>query len=161
METVEIWMWTIAGLIITSFILATAFSLVGKHIRSENILSCDRQFSKLYNTLQISCVGGEGSSQTENAIFPNIMETVYVKDSHNKLGRGNLICYKVRGEKTKCEKVEACNLTMEPLNFHFNNGLFSSLSRIFGRGDTYNVKFVISKINFTDIYINWTRTYLE
>ncbi len=160
METVEVWMWIIAGLLITSMILASSFSLVGRHLRSQARLDCADQFTKLYNMIGTQCIGGVGSSETKEFIIPFLMQKIYVKNESNAEGYGDILCYKIDNELPFCRKIKGCDVTMNTLGLSYEEGgLFSNIVRTLGRGKVSTVSFTVSKVSFYDVNVTWQREF--
>ncbi|NIA04284.1 MAG: hypothetical protein GWP09_02950 [Nitrospiraceae bacterium] len=161
METVEVWMWIIAGMVIASFILASSFTIVGKHLHNEEIMDCSTKFESLYNLLGTTCVGGEGSVQSEQIVIPFAMQKLYVKNESNVEGYGNILCYKVEGKLPFCKKLSYCKINMSTISLGEKTGLFSMISKTLGSNHVATIEFTVSKVSGDILNVSWRRIYTK
>src|SRR3972149_2645280 len=103
MESIEQWMWFVAGILMTAIIVVSAFSLLSNHIKATEISQAKDSFSILAANVQEVCLQGKNFEMTKTLTFPNTVETIRA-DS----GETRELCMKIKEESESCQEIGHC-----------------------------------------------------
>jgi hypothetical protein len=161
METVEVWMWLIAGLLIGSMIFITAYTLMGKHIRSQEVLQAKENYGMLKQIIETTCLSGIEASETKQLIFPYRTEKIYVVDEEGIEEKGKKLCMKIEGEDEYCEDIKLCEVSMNSIVIPEKTNIFYLVQKALGKKSVANIEFNIKKTGLKSITITWKRKYVS
>src|SRR3989344_5491685 len=113
MESVEVWMWVIAGLLVGALVFASGSALMSRYLNSQEIGTARSNFGWLTTTAEKMCRAGTFSQETRELILPQVTERITVEDDDKIEGAGKNICIYIRNiDSPQCYKVETCTLKM-------------------------------------------------
>jgi len=111
MESVEIWMWVIAGLLFTGILLAGAYKFMSNYTRNADVKTAQESFAKMTTMADRVCAGGISASEEREIIFPYIVKNISMS------GTGEFsdeICMTLGDEKPSCYIFDYCNASLTP-----------------------------------------------
>ncbi|MGB9748615.1 MAG: hypothetical protein ACP5OZ_04635 [Candidatus Woesearchaeota archaeon] len=161
METVEVWMWLVAGLLVGSMIFITAYTLMGKHIRSQEILQAKENFAMLKQIIETTCLSGIEASETKQLIFPYRTEKIYVVDEQGVEEKGKKLCIKIENEADYCEEIKLCEVKMGSIIVPEKTNLFYLVQNAIGKKNVANIEFNVKKTGLNFITVTWKRKYVS
>lgn len=154
-------MWLIAGLLIGSMIFVTAYTLMGKHIRSQEILQAKENYAMLKQIIETTCLSGIEASETKQLIFPYRTEKIYVIDDQGVEEKGKNLCIKLEKEDEYCEQIKLCEVKMDSIIIPEKTNIFYLVQRATGKKNVANIEFNIKKTGLNAITITWKRKYVK
>ena len=160
MESVEQWMWLVAGVIITAALIVSGYALISRYIRSSEISQAESSFSFLKSSSDSVCVGGINSQEVKSFIFPSLTEEIYVRDDDYQIGNGRFMCINISGEPPLCDELRLCSVEMQTVNLKDDSSnIFFLIQKALGRKDAVKLRFIISKTDLDQLEISWHREY--
>ncbi len=158
MESVEVWMWVIAGLVLGGLVFVGGFKLMSSYVHSTEVAQAEKGINTLYTMVTNVCFGGRSAMEVRNIVFPPLVEKVYVKDKFGVEGFGKNLCYELEKEEEFCLDLKACNVTMDTLRTKRKKGIFQAMQRFLGRKRFISVRFSLNKMDYSTVGINWSHT---
>ena len=80
MESVENWMWIIAGIIIAMILFGGIFRMFINHSVSQEIDTAHKEFQMLKSKIDLVCIGGRDNYEYVSLVFPWVVSKIYVSD---------------------------------------------------------------------------------
>ncbi len=152
MESVEVWMWLIAGLIIGSLIFVSGYTLLSHWIHNNEVNTALESFSLLKSSIQNVCSIGAERQEIESYVFPRIVHNITISDAdYTMFEDGSALCMDMEGEPLHCDEMDrepnTCRhpITMENITFESDKGLFATLQKALGENKAVKLRFTISK----------------
>ncbi|MBU0757462.1 MAG: hypothetical protein KKF44_05325 [Nanoarchaeota archaeon] len=151
-ESVEVWMWVIAGLIIGGLIFVSGYTLLSRWIHNNELNQAHESFSMLKSSILNVCSIGTERQEIEEFVFPRVVKNITISDvKFEEEGIGNNLCIMIEGEPRYCEILDkepnTCsnNVTMQTLSFEEEKNLFSQIQKVLGDKKSAKIRFTISK----------------
>ena len=151
-EYVEVWMWIIAGLLISSIIFVTGFSLLSSWIYNKEVNQASKSFSLVKSTILNVCQVGIDRQEVERYVFPRIVDNLTISNSDFSLfGEGNMLCMKLEKEPISCDKLDkepnSCGLTvfMDMMSLEEEDGIFAIIQKATGEKNAAKIRFKFNK----------------
>ncbi len=161
METVEVWMWIVAGILIGSIIFATAYSLMANHVKKQELLQASQGYNQLYELINTVCLSGIDAMETQRIIFPYIVERIWIEDETGKEEEGKRLCYKIKDKNEFCQELKLCSAKMRTISFTEKTNLFYLIQKALGKKEVANIEFKVQKSGLNSINITWKRRYVK
>ncbi len=161
METVEVWMWIIAGLLIGAIIFGTAYSLMAHHMKSQEKLQAAEGFNQLYELMNTVCLSGIDAMETRQIIFPYSVERIYIKGNNDLEEEGKTLCYKFKDSDEACKELKLCNAKMRTISLTEKTNLFYMVQKALGAKSVANIEFKVEKSGIKDLNVTWKRKYVK
>ena len=156
MESVEVWMWIAAGVVIGGLIFIGSLKLLSNYTQNVEENQLQNNFNLLYSTIISVCTSGLGAREVKSFQFPYIANKIYVKDTEGFEDFGNFLCFDTK-ERDYCQTINLCNLTMNTIDIEDETSIFYSVQKFLGKKTVAQVKFNIAKVAFGAVNIDWTR----
>ncbi|MBN1502442.1 hypothetical protein JW930_02780 [Candidatus Woesearchaeota archaeon] len=166
-ESVEVWMWIIAGLIIGSLIFVAGYTLLSHWVHNNEVNQAQQSFSSLVSSLLNVCNLGVDRQEISPYIFPKVVNNITAyNESTDEYGKGNSLCIAIEGEGSYCENLKKleCNLPifMDAIEIRERKTLFSVVQKALGKPQSAKIRFNITKISSErSIFINWREEIIE
>ncbi|MBN2422366.1 hypothetical protein JXB41_04000 [Candidatus Woesearchaeota archaeon] len=171
MESVEVWMWLIAGLIIGSLIFVSGYTLLSNWIRNNEVNDAMNSYSLLKSSIINVCSLGIERQEIESYIFPRIVNNITI-ENETDYGEGHVFCIDISGEPLYCEEIDeepnSCKhiIIMDTVSFDNEKSLFSVVQKALGENKAVKLKFNINKRfnddqNRTEIDISWKEEFIK
>ncbi len=157
METIEVIMWTTAGMIVAGIILGGAYQFMSSYFYNSDVHHSLLESKKLMDAIDNSCVGSIGNSATLEVSYPLIAEKLYVTGDFE--GKGNMLCMVISGEKETCEKTRYCTVSMDSVEFLKKSDIHYFLSRVNGKERSAKLLFNVKKTGNNEANVSWSFTY--
>ncbi len=161
MESVEVWMWIIAGLIIGGIVFSGAYVFLSRYMAQQEVSQARESFNRLKYSVNTVCIGGSLDKEVDQYIFPYNVEKIYVIDEEGIEGEGNQLCMRIKDEESSCAKINLCTLKMSTLDLGEKTSIFYLIQKALGKKMVANIEFSIEKHDVKNIDINWTRKYVK
>jgi len=161
MESVEIWMWIIAGLLLGGLIFSGAYTFFSRYMFQQEKNQAYDSFEQLHKSIGKVCLGGSMDRFTGSYIFPYSVEKIYVIDESGVEGSGSNLCIKVQDEDEHCLKTWLCPVSMKTLEISEKTSIFYMIQKALGKKMAANIEFSIGKTSVREIEVNWTRKYVR
>ncbi|MBD3203075.1 hypothetical protein GF327_02175 [Candidatus Woesearchaeota archaeon] len=170
-ESVEVWMWLIAGLIIGSLIFVSGYTLLSNWVHNNEVNQAMNSYSLLKASISNVCAIGRERQEIESFVFPRIVQNISVKnETSGEYGKGHSLCMYL--EERICEELDKepfnCKpaISMNTIYFNEDESLFTVVRKATGEKMAAKVKFSINKaydsIEKEDkITITWKEEFLE
>src|SRR3989344_7955876 len=156
MESVEVWMWVIAGLLIGSIMFVAGSSLLARYLHSQDIGLARSNFNQLSETTKKVCRLGIYSEETMTLRFSSAASKVAVVDKDLIEGEGSELCLWIKNQEgAQCEKVDTCITKMNSVVFEGDQSPQNILQRLIGSKQTSILTFKITKTGFDTMQITW------
>jgi len=159
MESVEVWMWIIAGLLISGLILVGGFNMISKYISSTQLTLAQDNLVLLKGNIENVCIGGRNSQEIKTYVLPYIVSNVSAINSTKT--RPSKICLAIPGEGDFCHDLRTCNTTMDLLDISKKDSLYYKIRRALKGGEATNVEFTIKKVGRDKVNITAKEIYLK
>ncbi|MBW2971145.1 hypothetical protein KY320_03220 [Candidatus Woesearchaeota archaeon] len=161
MESVEVWMWLIAGILLASIIFVTAFSLIAKYTANMEVSQADDSFQILQTTINNVCQGGPENQEINSLVFPYRMQQLFVQDEHEIKGTGNELCLEISGLPVRCEQLARCSAQMNSIDLEREISVFYLMDKALGKKAPAKIRFTVSKITADTVQILWQQVVSE
>ena len=155
MESVEVWMWLIAGIMLGGIIFVTAFIFLGHYTHNVEVSQAQDSFAMLKTTVDNACLGGMYNQEIDTFVFPYVLEKIYAQDEHEIKGSGNELCIEIQGELPYCEQTQICTVNMKSVDIQREKSVFYLIQKAMGKRQPANIRFTVSKVNKTELNITW------
>src|SRR3989344_2916369 len=151
MESIEQWMWFIAGILITSILVVITFSLLSNHAEGLENGQARESFNLLTEYVQEVCMQGKNFKTTKNLIFPQIVKTIRYDSSLDS------ICMTIQDQDEDCKKISVCDVTFNPpqISLIEETSFYGMIQKAIGKRDFADIKFEIIKDDYKTITVNW------
>jgi len=159
MESVEVWMWIIAGLLISGLILVGGFNMISKYIASNQLTLAQDNLVLLKGNIENVCIGGRNSQEIKSYVLPYIVSNVSATNATKT--RLSEICLSIPGEGKFCHDIRTCNTTMRALDMSKKDSFYFKIRRALKGGEATNVEFTIKKTGRDRINISAKEIYLK
>ena len=156
MESVEVWMWAIAGLIIAGIVFIGGFKLIQNYVDNVEESQLSNSFNLLYSSATNVCYGGSNSREVKNLKFPYITKKIYAQDKAGFEEYGTELCYITKDAKN-CADIELCNLSMSTLNLDEDTGVLYNIQKFLGKKRVAQIKFDIERVSYGEVKIDWEK----
>lgn len=161
MESVEVWMWVIAGLLVGVIVLASGFLFLSKYIESAQINQAEKSASALANVADTVCLAGKNTKQTRNFYFPYIVRQIYLFDEEKNIkGRGKSLFIEFYNNKDFTIELE-CSSQMKTISLDKESDFFYMIQDYLGENKVANVKFSITNLGDKRLNISWEKEMLR
>jgi hypothetical protein len=160
MESVETWMWLIAGIIIGSLMFVGGYKLLVKYVDNTEKSAVQDSFNMLSSTIASVCTGGSNNREVKSLAFPFSVDKIYVRDEEGLENYGKELCYDFT-EKENCVSTGACSVTMNTINLQQKTGVFYNIQKFLGRKDVAKIRFTIKKEKAGEITADWKQEVSE
>lgn len=160
MESVEVWMWVIAGLILGGIVFVGGFKLLGNYVHSTEVSIAAESSTLLYTMVNNVCFGGRGEREVKSLVFPSMVERIYVEDEFGVQGEGKLLCYDLENDEPTCLDLKACGITMDTISMAEEKTIFSAVAKFLGKKNYQRFRFSVNKEDFDDVSVTWKREIL-
>jgi len=159
MESVEVWMWVIAGLIIAALILTGGFNMLIKFTKSTHVSTAQDNLILLKSNIDSVCIGGRNSQEIKSYILPYIVNNMSTEPkTTNALSK---ICLEIDTEGRFCHEIETCNVSMNLLDLTREDTLFYKVRKALGSGEATKIEFTIKKTGSKRINITTIERFLK
>ncbi|MFH1398713.1 MAG: hypothetical protein ABIG95_01220 [Candidatus Woesearchaeota archaeon] len=158
MESVEVWMWLIAGVILGGIIFTSAFVFLTKNAYSMEVRQADESFDSLKSAIDLACMGGQFHQDIATYVFPTMTNKVYIRDQNNIKGEGDYLCIQVASEQPRCEQFAVCTAKMQTVDMQQKTGAFYFIQKTMGRTQPTKLRFTISKAEKGKLSVTWEKT---
>ncbi|MEK6968595.1 MAG: hypothetical protein AABX51_08270 [Nanoarchaeota archaeon] len=156
MESVEVWMWVIAGLLIGSIMFVAGSSLLARYLNSQDIGIARSNFNQIAEISKKICRLGIYSEETMTLRIPSVASKIAVVDKDLIEGQGNDICLWIRNQAgSQCEKIDTCETKMNSVVFEADQTPFYMIQRLTGAKQPAVITFKITKTGFDAVQITW------
>jgi hypothetical protein len=159
MESIEVWMWVIAGVIIGGLMFTSVMSFMAKQFTQQEINQARESFTRLSSSLKVVCAGGSFSRDTDLYQFPYRVKKMFVQNNTFE-GEGRNLCIDIENQDLDCVELEQCTIKMETLDLTQKTDLFYMIQKALGKSSVASIEFDINK-NYNQITINWSRRYVK
>ncbi len=154
MESVETWMWIIAGIIIGSLVFVGGYRMLAKYVEHTEKSAIQDSFNGLSTTMKSVCSGGSYNREVKSLTFPFSVSKIYVRDEDGLENYGKELCYDFT-EKENCVQPSACFVTMNTINLQQKTVVFYNIQKFLGRKDAARIRFTIRKEKAGEITAEW------
>jgi hypothetical protein len=168
MESIEVWMWLIAGLVIGSLIFVSGYTLLSHWVSTNERTLAQKSFSSLKDSVLNVCSVGTDRQEIASFVFPRMVNNLSVANkSDSTYGWGNYLCMDTADAGEYCEQLnkEPNNcfipMKMDTLSLVKKTSLFYVIQKALGEAKSAKIKFMITKSGRSNISINWTEDFLE
>ena len=161
MESIEVWMWIIAGMIMAGLVFMGGFSLLSKYIYNTEKETTNNNFEALYSSINSVCFGGTYTREFKSYTFPFTVKKIYVEDSAGIEMFGKNLCFEYREESPICMTVKNCNVDMNSVYLEQKSGLFYHVQRSLGKKGAAKIHFNITKTKLGLVNVPWARELTE
>jgi hypothetical protein len=161
MESIEIWMWIIAGLLLGGLIFTGSYTFFSRYMAQQEKSQAYDSFERLKLSVGNVCLGGSMDRYSGQFVFPYSVEKISVADDLGAEGAGGNICIKVKDEDERCLKIGLCTASMKTLDLSEKTSVFYMIQKALGKKMAANIEFSISKTSVREIELNWTRKYVR
>ncbi len=156
MESLEVWMWVIAGLLIGIILFIAGSSLLGRYLHSQDIGLSRSNFGQLADTVKKICRLGVYSEETVRLRFPSSADKIAVVDADKIEGEGKQLCLWIRGQEgVQCIDTDLCVTKMNTVVFEDDVTTQSLLQRITKGTEPSVFTFSVAKSSFDTVAISW------
>jgi len=159
MESVEVWMWIIAGLLISGLILVGGFNMISKYIASTQLTLAQDNLVLLKGNIENVCIGGRNSQEIKSYVIPYIVSNI--SSDVSTATKPSRVCMAVPGEGEFCHEIRTCNTTLEFFDLSRKDTLFYKIRRALKGGEATNVEFTIKKLGRARVNITAQEVYLK
>ncbi|MBT4350954.1 hypothetical protein HOD20_00360 [archaeon] len=160
-ESVEVWMWVIAGLIIGTIVFGGSYMLFSHWIENNELKETKVNFELLTQSIVKTCNQGTDKLEISRFVFPPIVKNITIKNKEtNEEGIGFLLCIQFENEEL-CKEIDSekygCDLPviMQSINMGEKKGLFYVIQKAMKKSKAKNVDFEISKTVEDNICVHW------
>ena len=160
MESVEVWMWLIAGIMVGSMIFVGAYQMIANYTRNLELKDAQDSFSMLRTSMDIVCNQAVGSTEAKDYLLPLTVEKLYVTDNELTEGVGSKICLDVKGANAYCAKL-LCRTTMSTLATSQKDSIFYFIQKALGQKKPIAARFLVSKSGLSTVNASWTMSYAK
>lgn len=154
MESVEVWMWVIAGLVIGIIVFTAGYSFITRYMINVEKGQAADALTMLSQKIQNTCQSSLYSRESKNIIFPHIVQRVYVRTKDMDEGMGDYVCIDVQNELPECNELK-CAVTMNTINTASQTTTFYLIQKALGRSKASNIKFDISNTGSEQVSVDW------
>ncbi|MFH0876112.1 MAG: TMEM14 family protein [archaeon] len=161
LESVEVWMWLIAGLIIGGLIFVAGYSILNNWFYNKELQTATESFALLKTSILSVCKLGAEQEEVKRLILPRIVNNISIQDSAGlNIGVGSRLCIDIKNEPILCINLEeepnncAHQVVMKTLDLNDQNSLFYKVQKASSENNAINMRFDVTKE-----YIAATRTY--
>jgi len=159
MESVEVWMWVIAGLIISALILVGGFNMLIKFTQSNHVSTAQDNLILLKSNVDSVCIGGRNSQEIKSYIFPYIVNNI--TSVHSTFLKRSKLCMEIDKEGRFCHDIDTCNISMPTLDLTREDTLFYKVRKALGSGEATKIEFTIKKTGSKRINISTIERFLK
>ncbi len=158
MESIEVWMWVIAGLLATGLILIVALTMISSYVTSIEKSEAKNTFSTINSHLNQACASGRNYQESFMTSFPSIVR-YFNQSGPNKL----CFSFSDQEEEPYCNSLERCSIIMNPPSIDIGKptSFFGFFQKALGSRQSYKFKAHILKTDYTTIELNLTAQYTE
>jgi hypothetical protein len=156
MESVEVWMWMIAGLILGGLVMVGSYELLSYYTYHTEVNQAQSEFTKLTTTIDRVCLSGIGTSDVNEYVYPYSVANITVE---NETGYNKEICISMKKDIPYCYKIRTCMVNVSQGNIHFNDtkGFFYLVQKMQGKAKAGKFRIGVYKTGFGNVTMNWTR----
>jgi hypothetical protein len=158
MESVEVWMWLVAGVILGGIIFVSAFVFIGNYTSNMEYNQAQDSYNLLKDTINKVCQGGPYSQEVVSYVFPRVVNLVYSEDDNGIKGSGSNLCIHVQKDAPHCQKLQSCSITMQSINLQQKQSVLYFVQKALGKKKPTKIKFTVAKVGKSDINITWKKT---
>ncbi|MFH0876110.1 MAG: hypothetical protein V1859_09310 [archaeon] len=151
-ESVEVWMWLVAGLVIGGLIFVSGYTLLSQWFHTKDIDKAMQNYAQLRDSLVTVCKVGSEHQEIKRFEFPRIVTNISIIDKpKNLIGQGSTLCMEIEGEDILCTQIDkepyTCKLPliMKTFDTQKKKGLFAMIDRALGDSQVSKIEFSISK----------------
>ena len=126
MESVEIWLWIIAGLFIVGIIIVSGFKIINTYLTTELNNIIEEDLNRITNSIDKLCVSPKYSRETLEIRIPDTIRLMYISDGETD-GKGNIFCFEFNNKKY-CKKTD-CTASMDTYQKQINKNWFNAIIR--------------------------------
>jgi hypothetical protein len=154
MESVETWMWIIAGIIIGSLVFVGGYKMLVKYVEHTEESTVQDSFNLMSTTMKSVCSGGSNNREVKSLVFPFSVSKIYVRDEDGLENYGKELCYDFT-EKENCIVPSTCAITMNTINLQQKTGVFYNVQKFLGRKDVAKIRLTVIKEKAGEITADW------
>ncbi|MFH1591525.1 MAG: hypothetical protein ABIC95_06385 [archaeon] len=160
-ESVEVWMWVIAGMVIGSLIFVGGFKLLTNYVQSAESNQANENVNMLYSMITQVCFGGRGEREIDSLRFPSMIEKIYIEDEEGIENLGKNLCYDPVDDTPNCMDLKACTVMMNSISTKEKRGVFYAVEKFLGKRRPQQFRFRVQKKSVDVVEVNWTRELLK
>ena len=159
MESVEVWMWTIAGLIFAGILITGSFKFLTYYTHNMDVKQAQESFNKLTQMTERVCGAGLGSAEAREIILPYVIANLSTTAREGVYA--DRICMTLQDEKPSCYDFTYCNATMKPIDLTSSTSFFKLLQKAVSGPQVGAFKVRVEKTDYRNITISWTQTVVQ
>ncbi|MBN1157268.1 hypothetical protein JXA85_06615 [Candidatus Woesearchaeota archaeon] len=156
MESVETWMWIIAGILIGSLVFVGGYKMLVKYVEHTEISTVQDSFNKMSTMMKSVCSGGSYNREVKSLAFPFSVSKIYVRDEDGLENYGRELCYDFT-EKENCVVPSTCFVTMNTINLQQKTGIFYNVQKFLGKKDVARIRITVTKEKAGELTAVWTQ----
>ena len=157
MESVEVWMWVIAGMVLGGIVFVGGFKLLGNYVHSTELSQAKESMNLLYGMTNNVCFGGRGEREVKSLVFPALVQRIWVQDDYAVEGKGKFLCYLLKDDGPACLDLKACDVEMDSISLVEKKSVFSAISKFLGKKKYHRFRFSVNKLDFDNVAIDAAR----
>ncbi|MBI4439200.1 hypothetical protein HY640_04670 [Candidatus Woesearchaeota archaeon] len=158
MESVEVWMWVIAGVMIAGLILVGSYQFLSKYFYNADFESSRSELDRLVLSLNHVCSSGLGSKESLRLKLSDKVSRVFVRNSEGVEGSGRFVCMGF-GSEGYCSEVRVCEASMRGIELEQKSSVLDFVYRTFGSRKSADFDFAIKKSELRKLSLEWQRAY--
>ena len=167
LESMEVWMWLIAGLILGGLIFSGGFYLLANWIHNKEVNLASDSYYMLKSSILNVCRIGLERQETEKYVFPRIVKNITISNGTD-YGQGHILCMDIKDEKLNCEDLgDECSylIYMDSVSFENKESLFYVIKKATGQSQAVRLRFRLDKSlneisKEPEIHIAWDEEYI-
>ena len=162
MESVEVWMWVVAGLVIGSIVFSGGYIFLADYLQSSQINQAQKNFNSLVNSINFICSSGTGATDSKDIVFPFFVDKIFVRDETTNIeGNGRQVCIQLKNKGPECVSIDICKVNMGTIKVEEKTSIFNYIQEGLGKRNVADIKFNIQKESADNIKVEWKRQYIS
>lgn len=150
MESLEIWMWVVAGFVALAIIIPVFFNLITASIKNQEANNALESLDRLSQQIKSACNSGFFSQTQMTLSFPFSLRSLYTVNNIN--GNDSEICINFIDNKNNpyCNEIRDCIVSFDKINPEIDSRAYFLYSKLFNKQISYYYTFNITKRNYYD-----------
>ncbi|MBD3203367.1 hypothetical protein GF327_03675 [Candidatus Woesearchaeota archaeon] len=161
-ESVEQWMWIIAGLAIATLIIIGGYSIISQLVADKQLKETMDTFNNLKNRIQDLCYRNKKSQEIHYMKISDIVKEISVRNSTTmRTGNGTMLCIEIEDKNRECQQLKNCVYDLVPIRFQKQQNIFSTIQKALGSSRSAKIAVLITKGTFDKVFVTWTEVFSE
>lgn len=150
MESLEIWMWLVAGFVALAIIIPVFFNLINASIKNQEVNNALESLDRLSLQIKSACDSGFFSQTSLTLDFPISLGSIYTVKNIN--GNNSEICLNFTGDKNNpyCNEIMNCIVSSNKIYPETDSRAYYLYSKLFHKPISYDYTFNITKRDYYD-----------